>query len=311
MQQAILIMMHKNPEQVIRLLRYFPEDRCACFIHVDKKARIDLENFRRQVAAAHSRAFVIKKRISGVLACWSLVQVSMELLIAAKRYDEGHHAGFRYYRLLSGQDYPIKPFAEYEKLLEENYPKEFIGKELYDESQHVRIMAEWNKMAGLRVPTTAFLHGWEVLWTKMAGSPKQYLERRGLRISGGPSWWSITDRLTEELIRVYGDEKNEINRVVRHIATPEEAYVQMVYINSAFFNPEKTYNLTIGNYGTHGEPVTGHTYCWHADDIRELLASGCYFARKFDPGEDSRILDLLDLELYKEASMISKKVGSL
>ena len=49
MNQAILIMMHKNPEQVVRLVRYFPDDRCVCFIHVDKKCRINLKKFQENM----------------------------------------------------------------------------------------------------------------------------------------------------------------------------------------------------------------------------------------------------------------------
>ena len=55
MNQAILIMMHKNPEQVVRLVRYFPDDRCVCFIHVDKKCRINLKKFQENMDRENKR----------------------------------------------------------------------------------------------------------------------------------------------------------------------------------------------------------------------------------------------------------------
>lgn len=313
MNQAILIMMHKNPQQVVRLVKYFPADRCTCFIHIDKKCKIDMDKFQEELDAAHGRCFILKERISGQLANWSLAVISLKLLIKAYEYAEKNRIIFSYYRLLSGQDYPIRPFEEYENFLEENYPKEFMGINHYGEGiAHIEDKFQRWRFNGLRNRLSWFIRNdkayriclipiylCETIWTKIKGTPYQAMCRKGYIIAGGPSWWNISDRLAAYIVTQVS-KKAPVLGIIKYTATPEESVIQTLYANAPWYKKERTYNLTIGNYGENGEKMTGHTYPWRIDNLPYLLDSECFFARKFDPDVDVEIMDRLDEIIYKK-----------
>jgi len=314
--QAILIMMHKNPEQVVRLVKYFPEDRCVCFVHVDKKSKIDLEEFRKSLNAVNKKCIILKERISGQLASWSLAQISLILIEAAYRYSIEEKVSFSYYRLLSGQDYPIRPFEEYESFLNENYPKEYMGINHYEENiGHIQDKFKRWRFNVIRDKLAWYIRNdkiyklllipiyiVEVLYTKIKGTPYEKMCKEGYITAGGPSWWNISDRLAAYIVEQI-EEKNPAISIVKYTATPEEAIIQVLYANAPWYKKETTSNLTIGNYGKGMQKVTGHTYAWLSEDISELVNSDCFFARKFDINIDSKILDLLDNVIYKKIGM--------
>lgn len=307
---AILIMAHKNPDQIIRLVRFFPKNQCVCFIHIDAKSSIDKNELKTQFENEKANAIVIDESISGVLACWSLVEVSILLLKQAIQYEREHQIRFDHFRLLSGQDYPIKSFSEYDTFLNEK-PDEYVGIQFADEEQEVR-----EKFLRWRYPRPreyAALHskrklwntisiGWchlfEIVKTRIIGTPEEFLIKHHVKPVGGPSWWTISHNLADEILDEY--EKNGmITRVIRQTATPEESYIQTIYANSALYKGERPGNLTIGNYGRREQRVTGHTYPFRKEDYDELMNCGDFFARKFDMDVDSEILDMLDKRIYE------------
>jgi len=309
---AILIMMHKNPEQVARLVKYFPADYCVCFIHVDAKAGVSKEHFRELLDAAGDsgkQAVILDKSISGVLACWSLVEVSIELMKAAMSYEQVSNHRFDWFRLLSGQDYPLKPFTEYEAYLEQE-KNEYMGLQFLQEDQHIRDkFARWRNpiprqyaadhprdKLGNRM-RIGISHVAEVLRTKFCGSPGEYLMKHGIVPAGGPSWWTISHELVGLILQDY-TEDGMITQVIKQTATPEESYVQTVFVNSPLYEGKKTWNLTIANFGRREQQITGHTHPFRKEDFDELMACGDYFARKFDISVDAEILDLIDQRIY-------------
>jgi len=305
---AILIMMHQNPKQVARLVHYFPADRCVCFIHVDSKSGIDKCELRQcldQVGENGKQTVILKKSLSGVLACWSLVEISIELLKEAVSYEKEKGIKFGWFRLLSGQDYPLKPFDEYETYIDSN-PNEYMGLQLLEEDQHIRDkFARWRNPApreyAANHPKSIIFnksyigvsHVLEVIKTKLIGTPAEYLQKHEIIPAGGPSWWTISHALVGEILQEYS-ENGMITQVIRQTATPEESYIQTIYINSKLYHGLKTWNLTIANFGRREQVVTGHTYPFRKEDYEELVTCGDYFARKFDESVDSEILDLLD-----------------
>ncbi len=308
MVHAILIMMHKSPEQVIRLVNCFPKDRCVCFLHLDKKSSVSFEEMQKVLRDNNCSCVLLERQLSGVLANWSLVEISLELLRAAKQYELKHQIHFDYYRLLSGQDYLIKPFEEYDRLLQQTYPMNYLGIEDIETSKHVKDKyARWRmpgprqfiadrKLTGtvLGKLLVGITHIYELLLTRCKGTPREAVENHGWMPVGGPSWWTLSDQFVDYLLT---DTKQQqtIKRIIRKTATPEESYVQLVYVASEqFCRTSEMYNLTIGKYDAYG-----HTAAWTKEEFELLMDSTCFFARKFDMEQDSEILDLLDNAIGK------------
>ncbi len=306
MNQAILIMMHKEPEQVMRLIKYFPKDRCTCFIHIDKKADFDVAVFRERLEKQYRHCVILEKRISATLANWTLAQVSIELLKAAVTYEKEQGIHFSYYRLLSGQDYPIRSFQEYEAFLEKNYPQNYLGIDLIEDLKHIKDkFSRWRywrirnvidchvRNAQIRKIMLLPVFTWEIILTKVWGTPQKILERRGYRIAGGPSWWNLSHDFVHYFLSVVEKDKKLIS-VIQKTATPEESIIQTVYANSDFYRQgEVTWNLTIGKY-----KENGHTDFWEKEEVQVLLDSNCFFARKFTQSVSGELLDILDKKIF-------------
>ncbi len=306
MKQAILIMMHREPEQALRLVKYFPPDKCVCFIHIDKKANFDINKFSERLKKENCNSVLIKERISATLANWTLAQVSVELIKAALQYEKECNIHFSYYRLLSGQDYPIRSFSEYEMFLEKGYPNNYLGIDLVENVKHVKDkFSRWRywkirnlldcniQNKNLRNIILFPVYVWEVFLTKFRGTPQRILEKWGYKVAGGPSWWNLSDDFIYYFIKRVEEDKKLIS-VIQNTATPEESLIQMVYVNSPFYDLKKfTWNLTIGKY-----TESGHTEYWKKEELKMLQESNCFFARKFSEDISGELLDALDNDIY-------------
>ena len=114
----------------------------------------------------------------------------------------------------------------------------------------------------------------------------------GLVVHGGASWWCLS-REGLELVDRAGRDPG-VSRFFRRVAMPDEIFVPTVIMNS----PLAAEILPAPTYVRFDAEQSGmHPVVWRREHLSELLQSGKYFARKFDPQVDSVILDDLDREL--------------
>ena len=76
---AALFIIHKNIKQAERLLRFFHRETAECFVHIDRKYSCNFENVRRHLESQEN-VHVLDERLSGTLADWSLVKITMLLV---------------------------------------------------------------------------------------------------------------------------------------------------------------------------------------------------------------------------------------
>lgn len=98
MRLAILLMVHKNLEQVQMLIPGLQHPDITNFVHADKKMPGDIQSLTQ------SRVVVLpeSKRVDVKWAQVSQVEATLNLIEAARSYGE-----FDYYWLCSGQDFPL------------------------------------------------------------------------------------------------------------------------------------------------------------------------------------------------------------
>lgn len=97
-----LMLVHKNPIQVKRLINALWTEGAEFFIHVDKK--VDIENFKKLISPSDKIHYVPDdKRIDGHWGDLSLMEATMSMMrMVLERKYKGHCV------LLSGQDYPLR-----------------------------------------------------------------------------------------------------------------------------------------------------------------------------------------------------------
>ena len=99
MRIAHLILTHKNPAQLERLLKALDHPAFDLYVHLDKKA--DITPF--QYLANRPRVFFLRNRTKVYWAGFGTIQATFNGFreIPIDRYD--------YVNVISGQDFPLKP----------------------------------------------------------------------------------------------------------------------------------------------------------------------------------------------------------
>lgn len=115
-----IILAHKAPLQLARLLERLFTRESRFYIHIDKD--VDIYPFRKELGHFSNVFFLTdEQRISAVWADFAMVQATlncMQQIIADKRKG--------YCVLMSGQDYPIKSSAYINDFLSRQYGANFI-----------------------------------------------------------------------------------------------------------------------------------------------------------------------------------------
>src|SRR5215467_7808776 len=118
MRVACLIMAHKDPLQIERLLKKFDHPSFDFYIHLDKKINKKRFSFLENLNRVH----FIEKRVKVRWASFSFVKAILS------SFQEVFDTGIKYdfVSVMSGQDYPIKPISSIHSILERNIGKNFI-----------------------------------------------------------------------------------------------------------------------------------------------------------------------------------------
>lgn len=305
---AILLLAHKNTKHIVRMLNALNHPETDIYIHCD--SRWD-EGYRQLKMMESDTVSVIDERYQSDLDSWGLIQAAMSCIQQAK------NGGYRYFALLSGQDYPIISVGNIVAELEKNYPKPYIDCTPYDKNNWIyhkfssyglfRRYSKWldaklNKSlfrTALKLPVYAV----SKYVIDRVSSPKKALDKHHVDLYGGSAWWILPDAAVDYILEEYI--KHDIYiEVLSKTHTPEETFFQIMSMRSPIaelieINPKdmvaqncKTYAYFEGV----GKPFKGHPYIFTLSD-KELLSKkqkSFFFARKFDGDVDSDILDYLD-----------------
>ena len=104
MKVAYILLAHKDPEQLVRLIDSL-KGTGDFYIHIDKKS--DIRPFQ-DCFKNNPSVHLLKKRINVTWAGWSMVKGYMLLLEAALKSDKNYSR----FVMLTGQDYPLMKNSE-------------------------------------------------------------------------------------------------------------------------------------------------------------------------------------------------------
>ena len=319
---AILILVHKAPQQLLRLINRFNSDKFDVFVHLDSKSDDRLfDDVRRK---CNNNVYFLDKRIDTQLVDFSLVDATLELVKAASAKNR-----YLYYTLLTGQDYPIKSPDYIYSFLCENYPMSYIDMYSCDEaysrgvlwtgklgnyyySQKIRRF--FRKLVGYKFyysrkghyTVRLFSNIYDRVVSLFCKSPREEIKQTKYTYSFGSHFWILPDDAVNFLMDTYSHDR-KINKIFSHIAAPEESYFQTVlsaFSNimipeqySQFSSPDDAMDnpaLRLIKWYENGKSTNGHPAIWKIEDIDYIKSRKALFARKFDLEVDSRILDSLD-----------------
>jgi hypothetical protein len=299
MRKAYIILAHKNPAQVSRLIERLDDKRSSFFLHIDKKCRD--EAFKDLIGVPEVN------KVKSVVANWGeygLVQAVLNSFQAVR--DTGTH--FDRIILLSGQDYPIKPNTAINSFLETS------GHSIFLEYFSLPNDKKWQPSGGLYRVNKYFLgFKWYQRYTAKAlnglGILFPYLRRRppaGMKPYAGSAWW-IIDQYTMHYILDFVNQYPKYVRYHRCTFAPDEVFFHMLLLNTQDNKIRKSILNTNLHHIRWKDIKSSHPEIMFREHVHELKHSAAMFARKFDAAVDADILDLVDRYCLSENIQMTKE----
>ena len=292
MNKAYIIMAHKSPNQLHRLVSRLNDSTSEFFIHIDLKA--DLSAFLGVQEFGKAVHFI--ERFD---ATWGGLGLIKPYLAGMKAVRDSS-TNFDRIMLLSGQDYPIKSNAQIDHFFKNSQHSNFIN---YFPIPNYEKWPGGDRGGWYRVDKYYFGNKWyELFGSKSINLLSTYLPflRRkmpnGMKPYTGQTWWNL-DKYALDYILDYNDRHPEYLHFHRNTFVADELFVQMIIGNSkderllnSIENSEKRFTIW-------PKANSAHPKILGKNDLQAILASNDLFARKFDENVDTEIMDFIDREI--------------
>ena len=302
MQKNYLILAHKNPLQLSRMIERLDDGASKFFIHLDAKTPI--EPFAACLEGAHIR--FIEKRERCVWGDFSIVQATIRLMEAASN-EQG------LFILMSGQDYPIQSQGYINDFLQCNKEFDFIEiepleekwkpKMVKDKLEHYHILHSEERGHSNCYAPFAHCSVFQKLRT-LTHLLKGRLSRKNFRLLcslpkrvapferqyAGSQFWAFSERTFYAVLNYIREHKAALEGYYKYTSSSDEIYFHSVLMN--LVAKDSTIKLK--------DPITYVNYfrknnVFITEDFEKLSsAKGKLFARKFDTDIDIEILNKLD-----------------
>lgn len=270
---AILLAVHRLPDQVRRLASRLRHPRVDLFLHVD--AKVDSAPFQA------SGLTPVRRRFDVAWNGFGLVALTLDWL--RSHGASGKYSTFTY---LSGQDYPLRPIAEIV--------------DAFDAGDDLLLDTQWSRDPDRASRWNRFHVTDPRPWVRLRDRARRKFVpanrgiRRpptGLEILCGSALWTLSAESVAWML-AFLENRPEIEAFFRNTLHSDEFFYQSVLSASPF----------AGRLGRHRHFIDWSRGAPHPEilDLRHLeaiRASGMLFARKFDPVASADLLERIDAEL--------------
>lgn len=288
MRIAYVILAHRLPEQLVRLVRRLNTPSALFLVHINRRSD-DAVYAAARAGLADLDNVVFLRRHALHWGGFGHVRATVEAL------DELHRRStqFEYLALLTGQDYPIKPVSVIERTLAQGGGRSFMA---YDRlpggwEDGMKRITHWHSRR-IGVP-----RGWHLALPIRRRLPLPLVPY------GGSSYWWLS-REAVDYVRRFVVEQPRFYRFFEHVDIPDEIFFHTVLMNSPLRDSVVNDELRHVDWTRRPLPAI-----FGAGDLETLRRSPKLLARKFDSTFDAEILDLIDGELLVEAGPPPDEAG--
>ncbi|HEY9638858.1 MAG TPA: beta-1,6-N-acetylglucosaminyltransferase [Coleofasciculaceae cyanobacterium] len=291
MKIAYIILTHRLPDQLTRLIYQLRDTGDSFFIHIDDRSdRKAGRNLSRHLGSqlGNQPDIHFLKRYACYWGGFGIVKATIE---GIKGIVE---SGVEFDRviLLSGQDYPIKQKSYIKAFFEKNCDKEFM------ESFILTSKNPWSEHGGSYKDLVRIMHWHFLLRSRPLHIPIERNFFQGIQPYGGSQWWCLSKKCIEYVHHFIQGNPKFVN-YFKYSFIPDELFFQTIVSNSPFAEKVTGDNLT---YADWQNPNPNYPAVLGKRDLDALLASPKLFARKFDGNRDTEILDLIDQSILNSAT---------
>lgn len=270
---CILILAHKNHNQIMRLINHLKTD-FDLYVHIDKRNKLNIKSFDNVNVYKEFKTYH-----GGV----SLVIATLFLI------EEAYKNNYDRYIFISGQDVPLKTNKEIINFFDTNKNKEYISYESINNSE-----AMYKEMS-FRLNSYNFGKLYRLIFHR---NIRELLSNFPLikrttpkNIYYGSQWWNLTNNAIKYILDYTKQNPNFLKRF-NYTWGSDEFYFQSILLNSEFNNNCINDCLRYLIWGV-GTPINFTIKDY--DDIKNNINNNI-FSRKFDENIDNDIID----KLYKD-----------
>lgn len=276
---AHLILAHKAPAQLERLVRALAHPQDSVFIHLDLKT--DYRPFAK--LASLPNVHFIHQRLDVKWGGYSLTQAALEgmreILRAPAEYD--------FINVLSGEDYPIKSLVAIHDYLALHVGSSFLAYQPDSAAwwQHNQSRITQYHLTNFRFRGQYFV---QQLLNRLLPARKP-LPLPVLNGDNAGGWYTLSPGCAAYVID-FIDTHPTLRRFARYTWGSDEFLLHSILLSSPLAPTIINSNLRYIDWAGGGSSPKLLTH----QDLPGLLASPMLYARKFDINQDTSVLDQLD-----------------
>ena len=269
MRIAILIQVHKNENQIIRLINHLKRD-FDLYVHIDKKSKLELDS--------EENVFVYKKYM---VVHGGFSQITNTLFMLREAFKNNYDR----YLFISGQDMPLKSNEYIINFFKKNKDKEFL------------LCHEVKKTDGIYDSLLKRMNNYNFgFWYRkiLHVSLRTFISNIGpwkrlfpTNLYFGSTWFNITHDALEYMFKYIDKNPRYIERF-KYTWGADEVVFNTILMNSNF--KDKTINDDVLRYMVWNGGVPNLLLM---KDYDYLKNSNALFARKFDENIDNDIIERL------------------
>ncbi|MEV4884803.1 glycosyl transferase [Chitinophaga ginsengisegetis] len=275
MKLAFIILSHKNPAQLCRLLNRLKHPAIDCYIHLDAKCDIN----KWQEAMNMPQVYFIEKRVNVTWAGYGTIQAALNGI----EFIAGSGNKYGFIHLISAQDYPLTNMNVHYDFFNTRAGQQFL--DLLPPEALKRVMP---KITSYHFEDFQFPGKYRItVWINKILPKRRH--PLNLEVYGGSLWWSLTQECAEWCLHYIKDHP-ELERFYKYTWGGDEFIFQTVIMNGPFKNSvQNNYQRYIDWSEGHAHPKT-----FAMTDLFAILQSGKLLARKFDMDKTPELLDKID-----------------
>ncbi|MEO8890236.1 MAG: beta-1,6-N-acetylglucosaminyltransferase [Coleofasciculaceae cyanobacterium] len=285
MKIAYIILAHKYPEQLERLVSRLQTANTSFFIHIDGKTdRETTTQIVNQLQDIPSVYFV--KRHKCFWGDFNIIKATLEAIKALFKSQ----VEFDYAILLSGQDYLIKSNSYLSDFLVKHQNQEFMEFCSLHSPEN-----KWYKQGGY-YQSLKRIEWWHFHYrSKHLCIQKERRFLPGIEPYGGSQWWCLSKNCLK-YIQDFIEQNPAFVNYFKYTFIPDELFFQTLVLNSPFKDQVINDDL---RYVDWDNPNPKAPATLLKDDFKKLKSSSKLFGRKFDMTRDEEILNLIDQQILK------------
>ena len=221
MKIAYLMVVHRNPKLLKRVIGMLSSGDSAFFIHVDRKTDI-----REFAAISGEDVFFCEQRVAVHWGEFSQVEATMRLL----RQALASSANYDYFAFLQGSDYPLRSGRYVQRFLEENRGWEFIN--LVQMPAPGYSLSKINK---LRYASDKPVRRFAARALAKIGLAYRNYENylKGLQAYAGQAWWTLSREACSYIVD-FSTRNPTLEKYFRNTFTADEMFFHTILGNSPF-----------------------------------------------------------------------------